>query len=88
MFQMNLTELILWLVDFWCLKSCSSLILGVINQALGLVSVLLRSLILQLLLFFRLIASLFPLPYRTNLHILVAERIKIITETLYSISPH
>jgi len=86
MFQMNLTELILWLVDFWCLKSCSSLILGVINQALGLVSVLLRSLILQL--FFRLIASLFPLPYRTNLHILVAERIKIITETLYSISPH
>ena len=87
MFQMNLTELILWLVDFWCLKSCSSLILGVINQALGLVSVLLRSLILQLLLF-RLIASLFPLPYRTNLHILVAERIKIITETLYSISPH
>jgi len=87
MFQMNLTELILWLVDFWCLKSCSSLILGVINQALGLVSVLLRSLILQLLLF-RLIASLFPLPYRTNLHILVAKRIKIITETLYSISPH
>jgi len=87
MFQMNLTELILWLVDFWCLKSCSSLILGVINQALGLVSVLLRSLILQLL-FFRLIASLFPLPYRTNLHILVAKRIKIITETLYSISPH
>jgi len=84
---MNLTELILWLVDFWCLKSCSSLILGVINQALGLVSVLLRSLILQLL-FFRLIASLFPLPYRTNLHILVAKRIKIITETLYSISPH